>query len=126
MEASLISQSSGPSTLRGLQENEALGNIPRVPKPSEGPRKKQRLIKSQGLEGNLVLGMDVKIEEVLEVAESTLVGRVRGKIFSSEFIKSWGKRNWQTDLMRDFRVLTLAKFWFSVHFDSKEAAKWVL
>lgn len=41
-------------------------------------RKKQRPINSKELEGNLVLGMDVQIEEALEVAKCTLVGTARG------------------------------------------------
>lgn len=72
------------------------------------------------------MGMDVQIEEVLEVAKCTLVGRARGKKFSSDYIQSWGKQNWQTNLIREFRVLTLAKGWFSIHFKNKEAAEWVL
>jgi len=54
---------------------------------AEGSRKKgekrktKRPIGSQELEGNLILGMEASIDETLEMAESTLVGRVRGKKF---------------------------------------------
>lgn len=89
-------------------------------------RKKQRPICSQDLEGNLVLGMDVTIEEALEVAECTLVGRARGKKFTSGFIKAWGEQNWPSDLIKGFEVSTLAKGWFMVRFENKEAADWVV
>lgn len=74
----------------------------------------------------MVLGMDVKIEDALEMAECTLVGRARGKNFSSTFIHSWGEHNWQSDLITGFSVSTLAKGWFMVHFEHKEVADWVV
>lgn len=46
-------------------------------------------LKKKNFEGNLVLGMDVQVEDGLEVAECTLVGRARGKGFSGKFIKQW-------------------------------------
>lgn len=51
-------------------------------------RKKQKVIK-QNSEANLVLGVDVQIEEAMEVAEHTVVGRARGKNFSTQFIQNW-------------------------------------
>eukprot|EP00253_Pinus_taeda_P024932 PITA_24932 len=70
--------------------------------------------------------MEVQIEEALEVAECTLVGRARGKKFTSNFIKAWGEQNWQSDLIRGFEVLTLVKGWFMVRFEHKEAIDWVV
>lgn len=55
-------------------------------------RKKQRPINSKELEGNLVLGMDVQIEEALEVAECTLVSRERGKNSPQISLKLGGKK----------------------------------
>lgn len=52
-------------------------------------RKKQKFIKKKEFEANLVLGMDVQIEEAIEVAECTLVGRARGKKYSAQFIQNW-------------------------------------
>lgn len=57
-------------------------------------RKKQKLIKEK-TEANLALGVDVQIEEAMEVAESTLVGRARGKNFSAQFIQNWADQQWQ-------------------------------
>lgn len=89
-------------------------------------RKKSKPIKKKDIEDNLVLGMDVQVEEAIEVAECTLVGRARGKKHTTQFIKKWGEQVWQTDLVKEFKVAALAKGWFRVRFENKEAADWVM
>lgn len=89
-------------------------------------RKKLKPIKKKDIEANLVLGMDVQVDEALEVAKCTLVGRAKGKKHSSQFIKIWGEQKWQTDLVKNFKVSVLAKGWFMVRFGNKEVADWVM
>lgn len=89
-------------------------------------RKNERPIGSQKIEGNLVLGMDVMIEESLEVAECTLVDRARGKKFTSCFIQAWGEQNFLSNQIKGFEDSNLANGWFMFRFENKEAAGWVL
>lgn len=89
-------------------------------------RKKQKLIKKM-TEANLVLGVEVQIEEALEAAERTLVGRAGGKNFSAQFIQNWADHQWQAAPGNSFKVsAVLAKGWFMIQFDKKEMAEWVL
>lgn len=85
-------------------------------------RKKQKPIKKKKFEANLVLGMDVQIEDALEVAECTLVGRARRKSYSGQFIKQWAEQQWKTTPVKSFKVSALVKGWFMVRFENKEAA----
>lgn len=94
----------------------------------ENPRvkgKKQKVVK-QAPEANLILRVDVRIEEAIEVAESTVVGRARGKVFSIQFIQNWAEQQWQKNLGEAFKVSGLAKDWFMIQFDKKEMVDWVL
>jgi len=72
-------------------------------------RKTQRPLRAQESEVNLVLGMEVSIDETLEMAECTLVGRARGKKFSSGFLQSWGEQQFVCDRPLGFEALALAK-----------------
>lgn len=89
-------------------------------------RKTQRPIGAVEIERNIVLGMEVAIEETLEVADCTLVGRARGKKFSSEFLRGWGEQLFVSDRPLSFKAQSLAKGWFLLRFEDKEAAAWVL
>lgn len=73
-----------------------------------------------------MLGMDVSIEESLGVAECTLVGRARGKKFSSGFLQAWGEQHFESDRTIGFEASCLAKGWFMFRFENREAAEWVL
>lgn len=88
-------------------------------------RKSQRPIGSQELEGNLVLGMEVSIEEALAVAECTLVGRARGKKFSSEFLQVWGESCFVSDRPLQFEAQILGKGWFKLCFVDQASVEWV-
>ena len=88
-------------------------------------RKSQRPIGSQAIEGNLVLGMEVSIEESLAVTECTLVGRARGKKYSSEFLQVWGESCFVTDRPLQFEAQVLGKGWFKLCFVDKDSAEWV-
>lgn len=70
--------------------------------------------------------MEVSIEETLEVADCTLVGRARGKKFNTDFLKDWGEQNFVSDRPLRFEAQSLAKGWFLFRFEDKEAAAWVL
>lgn len=88
--------------------------------------KSQRPIGAMEIERNIVLGMEVAIEETLEVVDCTLVGRARGKKFSSEFLREWGEQLFVSDRPLSFKAQSLAKGWFLLRFEDKEAAAWVL
>jgi len=95
------------------------GEIPRV------KRKKQKVVK-QAPEANLILRVDVQIEEAMEVAESTVVGRARGKFFSVQFIHKSVEQQWKKNVGDAFKVSGLAKGWFMIQFVKKEMVDWVL
>lgn len=88
-------------------------------------RKPQRLIGYQEIEGNIILGMEVSIEESIEVVDCALVGRARGKKFSLDFLKKWGEQHFVSDRPLRFEAQCLAKGWFLFRFEDKEAADWV-
>jgi len=87
--------------------------------------KPQRPIGSQEIEGNLVLGMEVSIEETLAVADCTLVGRARGKKYSSEFLQVWGETCFVSARPIQFEAQVLGKGWFKLSFADKDSAEWV-
>lgn len=96
-------------------------------KPGSLPKELgQRPIGSQDLEGNLVQGMEVSIEETLVVAKCTIVGRARGKKLSSVFLQAWGEQLFVSDRPLGFEASCLAKGWFMLWFEDREAAEWVL
>ena len=123
--------------LSGANENTPLGNLrnplhetgSRNPEPVRAKvgekRKKAKPLKKIRIERKLLLGMDVQVEEVLDVAESTLVGRARGRFVSGKFLKQWAESQWLETPARSFKTYTLAKGWFMVRFGSKEAMEWV-
>lgn len=88
-------------------------------------RKKQRVYKKKRIEGNLLLGMDVKVEDALEVANFMLVGRVRGRFISGKFLCEWVESQWKNTPANSFRTTTMVKGWFLIKFGNKEALEWV-
>lgn len=69
--------------------------------------------------------MDVQVEDALEVAERTLVGRVRGRYVSGKFLKQWADSQWSKTPTSSFTTATLVKGWLMVKFDCKEAMEWL-
>ena len=49
-------------------------------------RKKNKLIRRKDEHPCCVLGVDIHIDEVMEATETVLVGRVRGRKFSENYI----------------------------------------
>lgn len=90
-----------------------------------GKRKKSKPLKKKKIEGNLVLGMDVQVEDALEVVECTLVGRARGKSLSGKSLRYWAEQQWKAAPVKNFKVAVLVKGWFMVRFESKEAVNWL-
>jgi len=72
-------------------------------------RKPQRPIGALEVVDNLVLGMEVSMVEALTVAECTLVGRARGKKYTSEFLQEWGEKCFKNENPLQFEALVLAK-----------------
>lgn len=87
-------------------------------------RKKSKPLKTKCF-AELVLGMDVQVEGVLEVAEVTLVGRIRGKPVSGKAIRQWAESQWTGTPAASFKSNALVKGWFMASFDSREALEWV-
>lgn len=75
---------------------------------------------------NLVLGIEVSIEETLDVADCTIVGRAMGKKFSPDVLQAWGEQRFVNENPLRFEAQCLAKGWFMFRFEEKEAADWVL
>lgn len=65
-----------------------IGTSDEDPKIIGGKRKTPKHIWTFELRKNLVLGMEASIEETLEVADCTIVGRARGKKFTPADLQS--------------------------------------
>lgn len=65
------------------------------------------------------------MEEVLDVAEVTLVGRIRGRPVSGKSLRQWAESQWLDTPASSFKTNSLVKGWFMASFDSKEALEWV-
>lgn len=90
-----------------------------------GKIKKAKTLKARRLPGNLLLGMDVQVEDALKVAESTLVGRFRGRPVLGKYLQHWAEEHWKETPARSFKTVTMAKGWFMISFDNKSAMEWV-
>lgn len=87
-------------------------------------RKKSKPLKTKSF-AKLILGMDVQVEDVLDVAEVTLVGRIRGRPVSGKALRMWAEKLWAGTPASSFKSNVLVRGWFMVSFDSKEALEWV-
>lgn len=65
------------------------------------------------------------MEDVLDVAEVTLVGRIRGRSVSGKALRMWAEKMWAGTPAASFKSNALVKGWFLVSFDCKEALEWV-
>lgn len=103
-----------------------IGTSDEDPKIIGGKRKTPKQIGTFELRKNLVLGMEVSIEETLEVADCTIVGRARGKKFTPADLQSWGEERFNNGSPLRFEARSLVKGWFMLRFEEKAAADWVL
>ena len=55
-----------------------------------------------------------------------MVERVKGKMYSANYIQEWRVKCWQEVPDKSYEVLTLARGWFMIKFSKKEALEWVL
>jgi hypothetical protein len=89
-------------------------------------RRKNKCIKSRG-EIRLVLGIDISEgSQVMEMADTMVVGMARGLIFSVNLLKEWVDKAWSTHMRLALLVQTLARGWFCFKFRSATEAEWDL
>lgn len=93
---------------------------------AKSKRKKGKTIKESSECPNLVFGVDLHFESVVETSELILVGRARGKFFSANNIMEWIQNIWSTAPHIDVEVITLTKGWFMVTFKNDTTLEWVL
>jgi len=103
-----------------------IGTSDEDPKIIGGKRKTPKQIGTFELRKNMVLGMEVSIEETLEVADCTIVGRARGKKITPADLQSWGEERFNNGSPLRFEARSLVKGWFMLRFEEKAAADWVL
>ena len=60
-----------------------------------GKRKKNNPIRKKEDHPSCVLGVDIRIDEAMEASETILVGRVRGRKFSADYIMDWVHSEWK-------------------------------
>lgn len=66
------------------------------------------------------------MDQALEVLESIIVEKVRGKWLGEVVLRDWLKRNWQAKLNYSTEARILAKGWLSFFLHTKEDMDWVL
>jgi len=89
-------------------------------------QKKNNLIRKKEIIANLVLGVNLHIDEAMEVAKLTLIGKAKEKKYSTNYIQEWAVKCWQKAQDKTYEVSTLAKGWFMIKFIRKEAMEWVM
>ena len=59
-----------------------------------GKRKKQGPIRKKEPQPCCTLGVDIRVEEAMAATETRLVGRVRGRKFTADYIREWVQSEW--------------------------------
>jgi hypothetical protein len=80
-------------------------------------RQKNKCVKNKG-EAKLVLGVDISELEVVDMADSDLVGMACGRHFNIKMLKEWEDHSWTTSLGKAPSVQTLNQGWFCFKFRS--------
>jgi hypothetical protein len=86
---SLEDGNSEEAILRGLIEDPDTQN-------SNKRRKRNKCIGAINESSNLILGEDLSMAEVLELADKHVVGKVYGKHFSEKTLKIWARTTWSS------------------------------
>ena len=66
------------------------------------------------------------MREAIAVADCTLVGRVRGKPYSSVFLQEWGEKSFTPERPVNFEAQVLAKGWFKFKFEDTVQYEFVM
>lgn len=89
-------------------------------------QKKNKAIRKKEEWPCCVLGVDISIDEVMEATKTILVGRVKGRNFSANYISKWTNTEWKEAPGKPMEIQALAKGWFSPKFEKKDHLEWVL
>lgn len=73
-----------------------------------------------------LLGVDISIEKAMEASDTMLVGRVRGRKYSADYITDWAQSAWKESPGLPVEITILVRGWFSITFDRKVQVDWVL
>jgi len=85
-----------------------------------GKRKKSKLLRKKEERPSCVFGVDIHIDRALEASETLLVGRVRGRKFSVDYIKDWAQSEWKEAPGQPKQIKNLDRGWFCIWFGHKE------
>ena len=89
-------------------------------------RNKTKLIRKKEESPCYVFGVDILIDEVMEATETIIIGRVRGRKYSVNYIKDWTTSVWVDAPGSPRNIQTLAQGWFMIKFEKKEHLEWVI
>jgi hypothetical protein len=89
-------------------------------------KRKRKGPSSKGKVGNLLLGREVGMNNVVQMVNQTLVGRASGRFFAHKTIVSWAESAWKEDLGYTPEVIELSRNWFAFKFNRSEDTNWVL
>jgi hypothetical protein len=90
------------------------------------PRKSKKCIKKREGPINLTLGDDIKLNEIVTMQNTTLVGRFASKRASPDSLKAWTATTFATFLGYAPSSLVLAKGWLAWTFRSEQDASAIL
>jgi hypothetical protein len=82
--------------------------------------RKNRCIESRGHTFKLVLGSDLTMPQVVDMANIAVVGRDHGRRFFIKTMKEWVETNWSKSLGYSPPVQLLAREWFLFKFGKTE------
>jgi hypothetical protein len=93
----------------------------------EESRKKQRkVIKSQGKGISLVVGKDVRVEQVVSLLDKTLVGKILGRKMGLDSLNTWIQSHWGSILEKGPTFHLLERGWIRFIFHSEVDAMCIL
>lgn len=70
--------------------------------------------------------MDIRVEEAMAASETRVIGRVRGRKFSADYIRRWVLSEWEHAPGQPVKIKVLERGWFTMLFAHKANVNWVL
>jgi hypothetical protein len=92
------------------------------PPTSNRCRKRNKVIDVVSDTTNLILGEDLSMAEVLELADKSVVGKVYGRHFSEKTLKIWVQSTWGSGQTPPPQIRRLSRGWFLITFATASQA----
>jgi hypothetical protein len=94
--------------------------------PESRQRKQNKCIGSSKENPNFILGDDLTLSGVAEMADKTIVGKAYGHQFSEKTLKAWAVTNWGASYNPPPKISRMSRGWFMLIFSEQSQATTVL